>query len=102
MNNLEKLLQFIDDSPSAYHSVKNASELLIKEGYIFIPENKKFNLEKGGKYFTTRNGTSLIAFKIGKDNILAYDFQIDKVNEDEVNSMLLAKSCAFRKNLLFL
>lgn len=82
MNNLEKLLQFIDDSPSAYHSVKNASELLIKEGYIFIPENKKFNLEKGGKYFTTRNGTSLIAFKIGKDNTNDYSFNITASHGD--------------------
>ena len=28
MENLNKLLKFIDDSPSAYHSVLNASKML--------------------------------------------------------------------------
>ena len=64
MNNVERLMNFINESPTAYHSVKNASSILEESGFEYIPESKKFNITKGGKYYTTRNGTSLIAFKI--------------------------------------
>ena len=37
MNNLEKLFKFIDESPSAYHSVENAGKILKSEGFIYIP-----------------------------------------------------------------
>ncbi len=82
MNNVEKLLKFIDESPSAYHSVENVGNILKKEGYIYIPETKKFLLEKGGKYYTTRNGTSLIAFKIGENNSNDYSFNITASHGD--------------------
>ena len=82
MNNVEKLLKFIDESTSAYHSVENVGNILKKEGYIYIPETKKFSLEKGGKYYTTRNGTSLIAFKIGENNSNDYSFNITASHGD--------------------
>ena len=82
MNNLEKLLQFIDASPSAYHSVSNVKEILQNNGFVYIPENKPFLLEKGGKYFTTRNGTSLIAFKVGENNTNDYSFNITASHGD--------------------
>ena len=82
MENLEKLLKFIDESPSAYHSVYNAGNMLKEAGFTYIPENKVFSLEKGGKYYTTRNGTSLIAFKIGASNTKDYSFNITASHGD--------------------
>ena len=82
MNNVEKLLKFINESPTAYHSVKNAGQLLEENGYKYLPESKKYELEKGGKYYTTRNGTSLIAFKIGKNNTNDYSFNITASHGD--------------------
>ena len=76
MENLNKLLKFIDESPSAYHSVLNASRLLEDAEFEYIPEYKPFKLKKGGKYYTTRNSTSLIAFKVGKNNTEDYSFNI--------------------------
>ena len=82
MNNLEKLFKFIDESPSAYHSVENAGKILKSEGFIYIPENKPFLLKKGGKYYTSRNGTSLIAFKVGENNSKDYSFNITASHGD--------------------
>lgn len=82
MEKIKKLLKFIDDSATAYHSVENAAKMLKKEGYLYIPENKKFELVKGGKYFTTRNGTSLIAFTIGENISNNYSFNITASHGD--------------------
>ena len=49
MEQVKALLQFIDESPTAYHSVENASKILEKEGFKYIPESKKYQLKKGGK-----------------------------------------------------
>lgn len=59
-----ELLDFIDGSPSPYHAVENARRILIDNGYSEISERDKWNLEKGGKYFTVRNYSSIIAFEI--------------------------------------
>lgn len=82
MENLNKLLKFIDDSPSAYHSVLNASKMLENAGFEYIPEHKLFKLNKGGKYYTTRNSTSLIAFKVGENNTQDYSFNITASHGD--------------------
>lgn len=82
MEQVKALLQFIDESPTAYHSVENASKILEKEGFKYIPESKKYQLKKGGKYYTTRNGTSLIAFKIGENNTSDYSFNITASHGD--------------------
>ena len=82
MEQVKALLQFIDESPTAYHSVENASKMLEKEGFKYIPESKKYQLKKGGKYYTTRNGTSLIAFKIGENNTSDYSFNITASHGD--------------------
>ena len=55
------------------------ADLLEENGFKYIPESKKYNLVKGGKYYTTRNGTSLIAFKISSvessaEFTIMYDF----------------------------
>ena len=82
MSNLKELLQFIDKSVTAYHSVENASKMLQNDGFIYIPESKKFDVIKGGKYYTTRNGTSLIAFKIGENITNDYSFNITASHGD--------------------
>ena len=73
----------IGDMDSAYNFLDNGLEYFANNYTIFTTEKiKKLNIYKDVKVKSN--------FSIGKDNILAYDFQIDKVNEDEVNSMLLA------------
>ena len=63
----EELLSFIQKSPSCFHAVSTISSMLRDAGYTELKECDAWKLEKGGKYFTTRNGSSVIAFAIGKD-----------------------------------
>ncbi len=59
-----ELLEFIHQSPTAYHAVAAVSAKLLEAGFIELSEAGKWEIDAGGSYFTTRNGSSLVAFKI--------------------------------------
>lgn len=65
MNQTAKnLLTFINASPSAFHAVKTLKERFLHEGYTELTESEDWSLLPGGRYFVTRNLSSLIAFRI--------------------------------------
>lgn len=66
MNN--RLFDFIEKSPTAFHTVANITRTLSENGFVQLKEGSVWNLQKGKGYFVTRNGSSVIAFKI-PDNI---------------------------------
>ena len=59
-----QLLDFIAASPSCYHVTANAAARLTDAGYTELSEQACWSLVPGGKYFITRNSSSLIAFRI--------------------------------------
>lgn len=61
---VKELFQFIEDSPTAFHAVDTMRNILERDGYQGLLESEKWKLEGGGKYYVTRNGSSLIAFRI--------------------------------------
>ena len=84
MNEIEiskELLQFIQDSPSMFHSIKTVKTYLDKAGFTYLPEGKAWSIKKGGHYYTTRNHSSIIAFKIGK-TLDDYHFQLTAAHSD--------------------
>lgn len=64
MNYTEKLIDFIEKSTDAYHAVKTAEDILIKNSFERLFENKCWDLKAGGMYYVKRNDSSIIAFKI--------------------------------------
>ncbi|MDO4439168.1 MAG: M18 family aminopeptidase [Eubacteriales bacterium] len=76
-----EVLDFIHKSPSCFHAVYNLAQLLKEAGYTELKECDSWNVKKGGRYFTTRNGSSIIAFNIGNklDN---YHFQLTSSHSD--------------------
>lgn len=76
-----EVLTFIKNSPSCFHAIAQMKEVLKAAGYEELRECEAWNLQKGGKYFTTRNGSSLIAFHIG--TVLDdYHFQVTSSHSD--------------------
>ncbi len=61
---IEKLCAFLDNSPSVYHAVANLEKLLLEGGYEKLAEQDSWELKAGGRYFVTRGGTALMAFRI--------------------------------------
>ena len=59
----KELLRFLDESPTAFGAVSSIVKILEKKGYKKLDSKE---IVKGGKYYTTRNDSSIIAFNIGK------------------------------------
>lgn len=92
MNNItNKLLSFIDNTPDSYCCVKNIKEILIQNDFQELFENENWNnLKEDGKYFVTRNDSSIIAFKI-YPNIDNASFNIVTTHTDSPSFMLKTK-----------
>ena len=67
-----ELLSFIHQSPTMYHAAASAADILRKAGFVELKESDSWQLEKGGAYFTTRNGSSLLAWKMPKDDYTGF------------------------------
>ena len=59
----KELLTFLQNSPSCFHAVKNVVDMLTAAGFTEVKEEESWKLEAGGRYFVTRNQSSVIAFK---------------------------------------
>lgn len=61
-----ELLGFLQRSPGPFHAVEHMTRLLELAGFRQLYELDSWGLEPGGKYFVTRNDSSLIAFVNGE------------------------------------
>lgn len=60
-----ELKDYLNASYTAYQAVQGAKSLLLSSGFVPLKETESWHLERGGKYFVERNGSSLIAFCVG-------------------------------------
>jgi len=64
------LLDFIRNSPTPFHAVKTMAEILEKNGFTRLNETEQWSLqgqaEKGGRYYVTRNDSSIVAFQLNQ------------------------------------
>ena len=66
------LLDFIDHSPNSFFAVKNAAEQLSAAGFTRLSESERWELIPGGSYYTTRNSSALIAFRLPDADFLGF------------------------------
>lgn len=59
---------FLTENPTIFHTVDHFKKKLSDAGFSELPARDSWagKLKPGGKYWTTRNGSSLIAFSVGK------------------------------------
>ena len=60
----EKLLDFIEKSPTAFQAVDEMQKRLTENGFEVLSEKEYWKLVPGGKYLVTRNNSALITFCI--------------------------------------
>lgn len=79
----EELLEFIDKSPSAFHAAANLAEMLEKREYRRLREEEDWEICPGGRYYVTRNDSSIIAFALPElENALIRGFHIAAAHSD--------------------
>lgn len=64
MENVNSFIDFLKKSTNPYEAVRSIKEILLNAGYRELVEDNKWNIEAGGNYFVTRNGSSIIGFSI--------------------------------------
>ena len=58
------LMEFLDNAPSVYHAIEYLKNTLENRGYARLSESENWSLTPGGKYYLTRGGSAVIAFRV--------------------------------------
>ena len=66
------LSEFILSSPTPFHAVDTAKKMLEEQGFTELKESENLKPGPGGKYFLTRNLSSLIALKIPEGDFCGF------------------------------
>ena len=64
MSTNEKLMDFISRAPSCFHTISAITARLTAWGFSPLTESAEWKLSAGGKYYVTRNQSSIVAFTI--------------------------------------
>lgn len=62
--NIEGLKAFLKFSSSTFHAVDAICKVFAKAGFVRLQESGRWTIQPGGKYYVTRNQSSVIAFTI--------------------------------------
>ena len=89
----EGLLQYLNDSPTAFHAVENAAALLRENGFQELKETEKWSLKKEGRYFVVKNSSALIAFTVGKGDLAKEGFRIIGTHTDSPGLKIKPGAC---------
>ena len=76
-----ELAAFIQNSPTPFHAVEQMAEILKREGFLPLAESERWEIHRGGRYYVTRNHSSILAFEVGND-VQDYGFQIAASHSD--------------------
>lgn len=87
------LLDFLNNSPTAYHASANTVAILRENNFQELSEGESWNLVKGGKYFVQRNSSSVLAFVCGNGNIAENGFRIIGAHTDSPNFKIKPGDC---------
>lgn len=72
----QELIDFCYASPTSFHAVETAKEILIKNKFIELSESQPWKLTKAKRYFFVRNNSALIAFVTGSKSPTETGFKI--------------------------
>ena len=83
MKNLaNELLEFINESPTAYHATNTVKKMLDENGFKELKEREGWYLKKGDKCYVIKNDSAVIAFEIGTGEIEEEGFRLIGAHTD--------------------
>jgi len=78
----QNLLAFLDKSPTPFHAVAVMCEYLEKDGFRKLNELDTWGTLSAGKYYITRNDSSLIAFTLPEVDVAETGFKMVGAHTD--------------------
>lgn len=94
------LLSFLDQSPTAWHATQNCVSTLIKHDFIRLEEGDSWDILPGGRYFVTRNDSSICAFIAPKNKLEAV--RVAAAHTDSPSFRLKPNNEFYKENMLML
>ncbi len=77
------LCAFISESPSMFHTAASIRRRLDAAGFTYLPEGAAWAMEPGLRCYTVRNGSSVVAWRVGADLPAdSYRFQMAAAHGD--------------------
>ena len=64
------LIDFLKASPTPFHATASLVQRLEAAGYMRLDEREPWNTEANGRYYVTRNDSSIVAIKMGRNSPL--------------------------------
>ncbi len=78
----KELMQFLDKSPNNFYAISTLKELLLENGFQELRHEEKWQLVEQGRYFVTKNDTSIFAFIPGQKEIGDCGFKLICAHSD--------------------
>ena len=76
------LLDFLQRSPSPFHATQSMCEALKNAGYQALDERDIWQLQPQGRYYVTRNDSSIIAIQLGKHDPIEHGIRLVGAHTD--------------------
>ena len=76
------LITFLNGAPTAFHAVAQLEEMLKEQGFVALSEHDAWTLQCGGRYYVTRNQSSLLAFTLPSDTQAAFGYRVVAAHTD--------------------
>ncbi|WP_027631673.1 M18 family aminopeptidase [Clostridium hydrogeniformans] len=77
-----ELIDFLYESPSAFHAVDKLKAVLNENGFNELKEEDMWALKAEGKYYVTKNDSALVAFVVGKSSPAKEGFKLIGAHTD--------------------
>ncbi|XP_027111335.1 probable aspartyl aminopeptidase isoform X1 [Coffea arabica] len=94
------LLDYLNESWTQFHATAEAKRQLLAAGFHLLNENDEWDLKPGGRYFFTRNMSSLVAFAIGEKYSNGNGFHIIAAHTDSPCLKLKPNSASSKSGYL--
>ncbi|KAI3458859.1 hypothetical protein Pfo_015522 [Paulownia fortunei] len=94
------LLDYLNESWTQFHATAEAKRQLVAAGFRLLNENEEWELKPGGRYFFTRNMSSLFAFAIGEKYSIGNGFHVIAAHTDSPCLKLKPKSASSKSGYL--
>jgi len=79
----KKFIDFVNASPSQFHAVASTAKELEAAGFVQVSErDADWKIKPGGKYYYTRNQSSIVAFAVGEQWKAGNGFTISAAHTD--------------------
>lgn len=83
-----RMLELIDASPTPFHAVAETAARLEAAGFERLREEEAWELTPSGRYYATRNGSTLVAFVVGAESPGDAGFRLVGAHTDSPNLRL--------------